>query len=335
MKLSVIIPTYKRAGDLPRLFESLTKQIEKPEEVIVVIGPNDQESIAIAEKWSILIPAMKIYTAQKPSVIHSLNLGFSKAQNEIICLLDDDVWVPPDWSYKIKTAFTDDPKLGAFGGRDHLQQGSEFWTNPPLAEKVGMFCWNGESGNHHCGSRKSPVKVDVLKGVNLSFRSAAFPDMKIDTALESQGAETCWEIDLCQRIVQAGFHNVYDNNNYLFHYWSLRLGFDNRTDVYSEAWPRRVYNQSYVLAKFRPLSELVIWAIRVFTVGTRIKPGIVWSVLLLPKCGLKVLSLPWRNMSFIWKGGRAGAKVRKNLNIQKSAKGLSNVEGAYHKHLQI
>ena len=319
MKISVVIPTYQRPNDLHRLFESLFNQIRKPEEVIVVIGPSDLESKTVAKKWTVLLPTLKIFQAEKASVIHSLNLGLSKAQYEIICLLDDDIWLPPDWSTKILIAFKHDGKLGAFGGRDHLQHGGHFWTDPPLAAKVGVFCWNGHKGNHHCGAQKSPIKVDVIKGVNLSFRRSAFSDMKIDTTLESQGAETCWEIDICQRIIQAGFHNLYDNNNYVLHYWSPRLGFDNRTDVFSQAWPHRIFNESYILAKYRPLTELFVWAIRFFLKGTKVQPGIIWSILLVPKSGLKVLLLPWRNIKFIGEGGRCGFKMRVKIQSQKSA----------------
>jgi glycosyltransferase involved in cell wall biosynthesis len=242
MKLSVIIPTYQRAGDLPRLFDSVLKQTEKPEEVIVMVGPNDRESMAVAEEWATVLHDLKFFEAEKPSVIHSLNLGFSKAQNEIICLLDDDVWLPPDWSMKIREAFEANKKLGVFGGQDYLQTGGQHLINPPLARFVGIFKWYTHIGNHHCGAQKSPVKVDVIKGVNLSFRRSSFIPMQIDPALEGQGAETCWEMDLCLRVGRAGFDIIYDNDNYVLHYWSPRLGFDNRNAVFSPAWPQRIFN---------------------------------------------------------------------------------------------
>ena len=329
MTLSVIIPTYKRSADLPRIFQSLAEQVDKPEEILVVIGPCDLESLALATKFKVNLPSLRIIQATKASVIHSMNLGLSLAQNEIICLLDDDVYVPKRWALKIRKAFIADKKLGAFGGRDYLQNGSEKFINPPQSDKIGIFRWKGESGNHHRGALISPVIVDCLKGVNLSFRRSALNDLLIDTALESQGAETCWEIDLCQRIVIAGYHNVYDNDNYLLHYWSPRLGFDSRIDLYSPAWPRRIFNESYVMVKFRPWIEVIGWAGRLFILGSRMQPGVIWSILLLTRGKIKVLKLPWRNLKFIFLGGRNGLKKRNQINITRLEKKFTelNVKG--------
>jgi glycosyltransferase involved in cell wall biosynthesis len=310
MHTSVIIPTYRRPNDLPRLFGSLSVQLIKPAELLVIVGPGDHESLRICSAWDIKLPGLKIFKAKKPSVVHSLNLGLSEAKGEIICLLDDDVWLPPDWLLKIKTAFETDNQLGAFGGRDHLQLVNRNLSNPPLARDVGIFKWNGHKGNHHCGSQKSPVKIDVIKGVNLSFRRSAFNSMQIDPALEGEGAETCWEIDICQKIILAGYYCLYDNNNYVFHFWSPRVGFDNRTDVFSPAWPKRIFNEALTMTKFRPLTELVIWALRLFCIGTRNQPGIVWSFLLVSKRGFRILSLPWRNLNFIRQGMMSGFKNR-------------------------
>lgn len=311
MKLSVIIPTYNRPDDLVRLFDSILGQLDEPEEVIVVIGPEDErKSVIVANEWATILTVMKFYEAERKSVIHSINLGFSKARNEIICLLDDDVWLPPDWSIKIKKAFEREEKMGAFGGRDRLQIDIPGLANPPLAKDVGIFNWSGHKGNHHCGSQKSPVKVDVIKGVNLSFRRSAFACMQIEPALEGNGAETCWEVDICQRIILSGFYNLYDNNNYVLHFSSPRPSFDNRTDVFSAAWPKRIFNESFVMARFRPATEFFIWALRFFFIGTHVRPGIIWSIILFKTEGLKVLKLPWKNTVFMCRGVLNGLRKR-------------------------
>jgi glycosyltransferase involved in cell wall biosynthesis len=310
---TLIIPTYRRHNDLPRLFSSLLKQKEKPDEIIVVIGPGDFESLEVATEWSKILAEVKIYRATKASVIHSLNLGFSQASHEIISLLDDDVELPEDWAVKIKTRFREQRNMGAYGGRDHLQNNFPEFANPELAKEVGVFKLSGHKGNHHCGAITSPVKVHVIKGVNLSFRREAFKRMQIDPELEWQGAETCWEMDICLQIIQAGYYNLYDNSNYVFHFWSPRLGFDNRMDIFSPAWPKRIYNEIFILARYRPIAELLIGAIKLFSVGTHVQPGLIWSILLLPKKGVKVLVLPFRNAGHMWKGAVSGFK-RRNEN---------------------
>ena len=317
MSISVIIPTFKRSNDLNRLFDSLTYQVLKPNEILVVIGPGDKDSIAVAKKWSSKLPEMQVIECKKPSVVHSLNTGLSSASGTIICLIDDDVWLPPDWALKISNAYKANSNLGAYGGRDHLQLSNEpHLSDPPLALTVGMFQWNGSLiGNHHCGSVNSPVGVDVLKGVNLSFRRDALPGMQIEQGLEGHGAETCWEVDICQRVKLAGYEVVYDNNNNVLHYASPRLNTDNRTDLFSPAWNGRLFNESLVIAKFRDSKELFFYSMRTLLVGYRLQPGLVWSVLLLPKYGVNVLKIPFSNARYLVKGIKFGFKRRRDLAV--------------------
>jgi glycosyltransferase involved in cell wall biosynthesis len=305
MTLSVIIPTYKRHEDLKRVISSAFEQNDPVYEVIVIIGPNDEESWKIASEWQINNSNLFLIQAQKPSVVHALNLGLSKAIGDILCLLDDDVWLPPDWSFKIKQAFEENKDLGVYGGRDHLKfnDPNHHLSNPSLSNIVGKFKWNGTViGNHHCGSIKSPVCVDVLKGANLSFRRIAFNIMQIDSILEAQGAEPCWEIDICLATKKNGYKNIYDNNNYILHYVGKRLDFDQRNDYFSPVWSKRVFNEAFVTAKYRSAIQIIIYVLYSVVIGYRYYPGFVWSFLLLPKQGFKILSLPFKKIIFISKG---------------------------------
>ena len=315
MRLSVIIPTYKRPIDLERLLKSLSEQLEKPEEILVIVGPGDVESAKVITGWQSKLPSLKLLHATKASVVHAFNVALPASKEEVVCLLDDDVWCPQDWSLKIKAAFLDDDKLGAYGGRDKLQLKNEpHLEHPPLAQKIGVFKWNGNLiGNHHCGIKESPAHIDVLKGCNLSFRRIALQPMQIDPTLEDRGAEMCWEIDICQRIIVAGYHIVYDNDNFVLHYPSVRLTVDKRNDLFSPSGPSHVFNEAYVIAKFRPFNEIFMFCLRSFTIGTRFKPGLLWSVLHLKKYKWKVLKLPWRNALFILRGTSTGLKNQKSF----------------------
>lgn len=226
-------------------------------------------------------------------------------------MLDDDVWLPSGWSSRIKIAYEKNPSIGVYGGRDHLQHDNPALSHPPLSHLIGTYQWNlGLVGNHHCGLYKSPALIDVAKGCNLSFRRTAFVEMQIDTILESAGAETCWEIDICQRVRLAGFDVVYDNNNYVLHYASPRMAFDNRNDSFTYANSRRVFNEAFVTAKFRPILEVITFCLRSFLIGSRLHPGILWSFLLLSKLHFSVLKLPWHYMGCIKDGISHGFQQR-------------------------
>jgi len=258
-----------------------------------------------------MFPAIRVLEAQKKSVVHALNMVFPTTSGDVICHLDDDAWIPADYVLKVKRAYEADDKLGAYGGRDHLQLDDPKLANPPLARLVGRYRWFGRFvGNHHCGAQQSPVRVDSLKGVNLSFRRLAFPSMQIEPALEGMGAEAGWEVDVSQRVIQAGFYAVYDNDNYVLHYASPRPEFDNRMDLFSPAIPARIFNDSLIVAKFRPSIEIVTHAIMSFLIGSRVEPGLIWSVLLIPKYNWKVIKLPWLKVGFIWRGTLRGLSLR-------------------------
>lgn len=318
MQLSLLIPTYGRPRDLQRVLDSIYSQLVAPDEVVVVVGPGDTDSRAVADSWQAKWPIVRVLAATKKSVIHAMNLGFSVAKGDIIGLLDDDVWIPATYVANVKNAFETDPGLGAYGGRDHLQLDEPWLANPAPARLVGTFLWYGRfEGNHHCGAQQSPMLVDSLKGVNLSFRRAAFSIMQIEPALEGQGAEVSWETDICQQVILAGYNVVYDNTNYVLHYASPRLeSKDNRINVFASAVPARMFNDALIMAKFRPSIEVVTSILTTFLLGARTMPGIVWSLLLLPKFGPKVLGLPWRNARFIWQGTRRGYQLRGKVALR-------------------
>ncbi len=316
MNLSVIVPTYKRTNDLRRLLDSLFQQTVPVAQVLVVVGPGDEESMALAREWQAGQPALTVLPATRRSVVHALNLGLARVTGDIVCLLDDDVWLPAEWAARIAGAFRADAGLGAYGGRDRLQVNDPKLANPPLASAIGRFRWDGAlNGGHHCGSTVSPVHVDVLKGCNLSFRQAAFPAMEVDPGLESQGAEVCWEVDICQCIGRTGYGLLYDNDNYVLHYASARPADDDRGNMFLPAWAKRTFNEGLVTAKYRPLPELVLLGLRSFLVGTRMQPGLVWGALLLRKYpSWPVLKLPWHYAYAFCKGAAYGWRRRRALN---------------------
>ena len=179
-----------------------------------------------------------------------------------------------------------------------------------------LFTWDGRLiGNHHCGSVLSPVKVDVLKGVNLSFRRQAFPSLQIDTALESFGAEVCWEIDICLSIKRNGYIVLYDNDNFVYHYASRRSPNDSRMDLYSESKNYRAYNQAFITAKYRPFFEVLFALLRAIFIGSKIQPGILYAIRLSEQYGLKVYLLPFHYSRYVLKGMKEGLKARRKASL--------------------
>jgi glycosyltransferase involved in cell wall biosynthesis len=309
--ISLIIPTYKRTTDFERTLKSVYQQIEDIDEVITIIGPNDIDSYNLAIEYKVKNDNFKVLQNKKASLVNALNVGLAASTQDIICLTDDDIELPEGWAVRIKAAYEKDPKMGAYGGPDKLitEKLEKHLAYNPVKE-VGLFKWNGMVGNHHFGVIDSPAMVDVLKGVNFSFRREAIKELSIDQFLEFKGAEQCSEIDLAQKISANGYKIIYDNKNFLYHYIGERQGYDVRNDIFSELNYYKTLNINYVYAKFRPLHEIFFIIINQFFIGSKVRPGVIRSILMIKDYGFKILLLPIKNLKPIFKGVYNGFVVR-------------------------
>ena len=92
MKISVIIPTWNRAGCLPAALDSVFAQSLKPHEVIVVDdGSTDNSRAIIRQRFS----DVRYIYQQNRGVSSARNTGIGAAGGDWIALLDsDDRWEP-------------------------------------------------------------------------------------------------------------------------------------------------------------------------------------------------------------------------------------------------
>jgi glycosyltransferase involved in cell wall biosynthesis len=92
MSISVVIPTFNRAGSLPRALDSVLAQTLPPCEIIVVDdGSTDETPDLMAERY----PQCRYLRQPNQGVSAARNLGISGADGDWIALLDsDDAWLP-------------------------------------------------------------------------------------------------------------------------------------------------------------------------------------------------------------------------------------------------
>jgi len=89
MRLSIVIPTYKRPESLNRLLLSLVNQSFLPDEILVVSG--DQDSINESQiRDSVQNLSIEFYYT-RPSVCVQRNKGIIQAKGDMIALFDDDI----------------------------------------------------------------------------------------------------------------------------------------------------------------------------------------------------------------------------------------------------
>src|ERR1700690_898870 len=120
LKITVIIPSFKRPADLRRCLEAIALQTRQPQEVLVVARPEDTETWTVVSRLRQTFHVLRIVPVAEPGLIAALNCGLENALGDILVFTDDDSEAQSDWLERIEASF-DDALIGAVGGRDWLQ----------------------------------------------------------------------------------------------------------------------------------------------------------------------------------------------------------------------
>ncbi|MFX1539017.1 MAG: glycosyltransferase family 2 protein [Promethearchaeota archaeon] len=95
-KVSVVIPTFKRAHLIRHVFEGLKKQTYRDFEVVVVLKPSGDGTQGIVEKYRNFLD-INLVLQNKGYVVDAMNLGLEYSSGDIIAFLDDDAIPLPGW----------------------------------------------------------------------------------------------------------------------------------------------------------------------------------------------------------------------------------------------
>ncbi len=300
MQQTVIIPTYRRPQDLARCLQALTQQINLPAEVIVVVRDQDADTWAMLETLKSLSLPLNPVTVTVPGVIAAMNAGVAAATGDFIAFTDDDAAPHPDWLQRIEAHFLADDRIGGVGGRDAIQR-SEPWFHGERAI-VGLLQWHGRLiGEHHRGIGAAR-EVDVLKGVNMSFRRQVFDDLRFDERLRGTGAQVHFEVVFCLTLRRKGWKLIYNPAILVDHYIAQRFDEDQREQFNRVAFANAVHNETLALLEHLSLWQRLFFMLWVVVVGTLQAPGFVQWIRLLPGEG-SIATQKWlASMQGRWQG---------------------------------
>ncbi|QFS47819.1 glycosyl transferase family A [Nostoc sphaeroides CCNUC1] len=279
---------------------ALQEQTKPVDQVIVVVRDTD------AETWQFLAqlnaPNLPLHTVKvtQPGVVAALNAGLAAVEGDIVSITDDDAAPHPDWLERIAAYFTSDSRLGGLGGRDWIYHGSKL--EDESRSVVGQLQWFGRViGNHHLGVGE-PREVDILKGVNMSFRKEAIGQLRFDERMRGTGAQVHFEMAFTLRLKRAGWKIIYDPNVAVDHYPAKRFDEDQRNNFNEIAFINLVHNETLVLLEHLPFIRRIIFLFWAVFVGTCDSLGFVQWLRFLPSQGQlagKKLLASWRGR---WQG---------------------------------
>ena len=300
MKSTVIIPTYRRPHDLARCLQALTQQVSLPAEVIVVVRDQDVDTWAMLETLKSLSLPLKPVTVTVPGVIAAMNAGVAAASGDFIAFTDDDAAPHPDWLQRIESHFLADDRVGGVGGRDAIQR-SEPWFESERAV-VGILQWHGRLiGEHHCGVGAAR-EVDVLKGVNMSFRRSVFDIFQFDPRFRGKGAQVHFELAFCLALKRQGWKLIYDPAIVVDHYSVQRFDEDQRESFNSVAFANAVHNETLALLEHLSTTRQIAFWLWAVLIGTTQAFGLMQWIRYLPSQGSLATEKWLTSMQGRWQG---------------------------------
>ncbi len=283
MKNTVLIPTYRRPLDLSCCLLAIQAQTKPAFQVIVVVRDTDTETWKFLSEFDPGDLPLEVVTVSAPGVIAALNAGLGVVKGDTVSITDDDAAPHPTWLATISDRLINDHTIGGVGGRDWIYQHNQLEDG--CRQVVGKVQWFGRViGNHHLGVGEAR-EVDVLKGVNMSFRSCAITDLRFDERMHGTGAQVHFELAFCLALKRLGWKLIYDPQIRVNHYPAQRFDEDKRQQFHQVAFINAVHNETLgLLEYFSSLGRLVflIWAL---LVGTRDALGFVQWLRLFPSQG--------------------------------------------------
>ena len=283
MKISVVVPTYQRPADLVRCLTALKAQILPVDELWVIVRDTDRQTWQFLETFDRGTLPLHTATVTASGVIAAMNIGLESVTGDIVAFTDDDAAPHPDWLERIETYYLADKQVGGVGGRDWVYHGTKLEDGSQLV--VGKLQWFGRLiGNHHIGIGTGR-EVDVLKGVNMSFRREAIANLRFDQRMRGSGAQVHFEVVFSLTLRQQGWKLIYDPQIAVDHFPAQRFDDDQRNSFNAQASINAVHNETLALLGYlSPLQKLVfaIWAI---AIGTSEAFGLLQCLRFLPKDG--------------------------------------------------
>lgn len=264
MTFTVLIPSYRRPDSLLRCLDSLLLGSRVPDEIVVVLRDLDEDSQRALVGWRATHPLppgtnLRQTLADRPGQIVAMNCGLQVATGDVVCFTDDDCVPRPDWLERL-SAHYDQDSVGGVGGRDLVHE--EGTVLHGKVTQVGRLTWYGRLiGNHHLDYEGPALRVDHLKGANMSFRREL---LKPFDERMSGGSSCLNDTDASLHVIGQGYRLIYDPLAIVDHYPAQR--FDTSTRVKTD--PGLVYSDSHnwVYCMFKHLGPVHRWVFFAYAV---------------------------------------------------------------------
>ncbi len=235
--MTIIIPTYKRAGILPTMLSALKRQTNKNFDVVMVVKPSGDGTEQLLKQAQNFLK-IKIITQTEGHIIDAYFLGVKNSTGDIVAFLDDDAIPAENWVEETVKTFQN-PNVAAVtgdafpvllnGGKLHIIHEEEI---PSVLSRYEFVLWGRplrglenfknsiansgvvyERGNN-AYSRKHGAAQALLRGPSMAIRGKVIHSIH----LQPDWVLGCaWEMTLGWQIWKQGYSMVYTPNVQVYH----------------------------------------------------------------------------------------------------------------------
>ena len=247
MKVTLIICTYLRPLSLLQLLNSIAKQTQYPDEILIVDGSTDDKTKILLAENNFLNLKYFLVSNENRGLTKQRNFGISKVSgnSEIIAFLDDDTIVTTNYIEELVKTFSNNPEITGVGG---VALNENAWNLLDSSKNYSKYCYFKLDGYVYKEGQRNVVRnylglnsnlepgkmpkfshgrtcgfpmdekiyeVDLLIGMSMAFRKIVFDSIQFSSYFEGYGLYE--DADFSIRALQFG-KNVINTKLQLNHY---------------------------------------------------------------------------------------------------------------------
>ena len=216
LSVSAIIPTRDRPADLRSAVESIQRQTRLPDELLIVDQSADDKSrqgvMDYFGRTGLTIKLIYIHDTRVNGLVEAKARGVQESNGDIVCFLEDDVVLEPDYVLNIERGFVENPALmGCSGVVTNLPELPRYYRRLFHFFHRGIF-YDARVGVHGAtqGSGLPLIRSNYLSGGLSAYRRVVFLAIPFDVANNLFMLE---DIDFSTRAVQHFGERFYINPN--------------------------------------------------------------------------------------------------------------------------
>lgn len=103
-RVSLVLTVKNEAASLPELLASVEQQTRRPDEIVVVDGGSQDETVALLERWQDRLP-LRIIVLPGATIAEGRNRAVAEATGEIVAVTDGGVILERDWLERLVAPF--------------------------------------------------------------------------------------------------------------------------------------------------------------------------------------------------------------------------------------